>query len=156
LAHIINNKIIVLHGGLFGQDGVKISDINAINRDGEPPVTGIMSDILWADPQQYPGRMPSKRGVGSSFGPDVTKSFLEENGLELVVRSHEVRQEGYLVEQNGLLITVFSAPNYCDQFGNKGALIKFKADLVPEFIKFSHVPHPNVPPMAYASMYGMM
>lgn len=34
---------------------------------------------------------------------------------DLVVRSHEVKDEGYEIEHNGKLITVFSAPNYCDQ-----------------------------------------
>jgi serine/threonine-protein phosphatase 5 len=34
---------------------------------------------------------------------------------ELVVRSHEVKDEGYEIEHYGKLITVFSAPNYCDQ-----------------------------------------
>lgn len=34
---------------------------------------------------------------------------------DLVVRSHEVKDEGYEVEHDGKLITVFSAPNYCDQ-----------------------------------------
>ena len=38
------------------------------------------------------------------------------------VRSHEVKDQGYEVEADGKLITVFSAPNYCDQMGNKGAL----------------------------------
>lgn len=32
----------------------------------------------------------SKRGVGLQFGPDITKKFLDDNGLKLVVRSHEV------------------------------------------------------------------
>jgi serine/threonine-protein phosphatase 5 len=156
LAHTINDKIFIVHGGLFGQDGVKLSDINAIDRNCEPPTTGLMSDILWADPQKYAGRMPSKRGVGSSFGPDVTKRFLDENDLELIIRSHEVRDQGYEVEQNGLLITVFSAPNYCDQFGNKGGYIKFRKDLKPELFSFGHVPHPPVPPMAFASnLYGI-
>ncbi len=29
------------------------------------------------------------------------------------------------VEHDGRLITVFSAPNYCDQMGNKGAFVRF-------------------------------
>lgn len=34
---------------------------------------------------------------------------------DLIVRSHEVKDEGYEIEHDGKLITVFSAPNYCDQ-----------------------------------------
>ena len=70
----------------------------------------------------------------------------------MVVRSHEVRDNGYSVEHDGKLITIFSAPNYCDQGGNKGAIIKFEKDLKPQFVTFSHVPHPPMKPMAYSSM----
>lgn len=83
-----------------------------------------MSDLLWSDPQPFPGRGPSKRGVGKSFGPDITAAFLAANNLELLIRSHEVRDEGYLVEHQGKCITVFSAPNYCDQMGNKGGVVR--------------------------------
>jgi hypothetical protein len=68
--------------------------------------------MLWSDPQPGLGRAPSKRGVGVAFGADVTKNFLQRNGLELVVRSHEVKEEGYEVEHAGCCITIFSAPNY--------------------------------------------
>jgi hypothetical protein len=51
--------------------------------------------------------------VGVAFGADVTKNFLQRNGLQLVVRSHEVKEEGYEVEHDGCCITIFSAPNYC-------------------------------------------
>lgn len=40
-----------------------------------------MCELLWSDPQPTPGRGPSKRGVGLSFGGDVTKRFLQENNL---------------------------------------------------------------------------
>lgn len=49
-----------------------------------------MCECLWSDPAPEPGRQASKRGVGLQFGPDITKKFLQDNGLELVVRSHEV------------------------------------------------------------------
>ncbi|CAI0449205.1 unnamed protein product [Linum tenue] len=154
LAHVINGKVFVVHGGLFSVDGVKLSDIRAIDRFCEPPEEGLMCELLWSDPQPLPGRGPSKRGVGLSFGGDVTKRFLEENKLDLVLRSHEVKDEGYEVEHDGKLITVFSAPNYCDQMGNKGAFIRFTApDMKPEIITFSAVPHPQVKPMAYANNF---
>ncbi|KAL9347749.1 hypothetical protein Peur_059115 [Populus x canadensis] len=157
LAHVINGKVFVVHGGLFSVDGVKLSDIKAIDRFCEPPEEGLMCELLWSDPQPFPGRGPSKRGVGLSFGKDVTRRFLQDNNLDLVVRSHEVKDEGYEIEHDGKLITVFSAPNYCDQMGNKGAFIRFEApDLKPNIVTFSAVPHPNVKPMAYANNFLRM
>ncbi|XP_023553747.1 serine/threonine-protein phosphatase 5 [Cucurbita pepo subsp. pepo] len=157
LAYVLNEKVFVAHGGLFSVDGVKLSDIRAIDRFCEPPEEGLMCEILWSDPQPNPGRGPSKRGVGLAFGADVTKRFLQENNLDLIVRSHEVKDEGYEIEHDGKLITVFSAPNYCDQMGNKGAFIRFKApDLKPDIVTFSAVPHPDVKPMAYANNFLRM
>jgi serine/threonine-protein phosphatase 5 len=115
LAACIQSKIFIVHGGLFQNDGVTLEDIENIKRNMEPPEEGLMTDILWSDPQPQMGRSASKRGVGKSFGPDITKAFLDNNDLDLLVRSHEVRQEGYSVEHDGKCITIFSAPNYCDQ-----------------------------------------
>lgn len=54
------------------------------------------------------------------FGPDVTKRFCEANGLEAVIRSHEVRMEGYEVEHDGKCITgtftISSVPLLADSF----------------------------------------
>ena len=160
LCVVLGGKVIVMHGGLFSRDDVTLDDIRAIDRFCQPPDEGLMCEILWSDPHPYPGRAPSKRGVGVAFGPDVTKRFLEANGLELLVRSHEVKDEGYLIEADGKLITVFSAPNYCDQVGNKGAFIRFDSELKPHITSFEAVPHPNVKPMAYAgpslmSLFGL-
>ena len=33
LAHVLNSKVLVVHGGLFSQDGVKLDDIRAIDRN---------------------------------------------------------------------------------------------------------------------------
>lgn len=63
-----------------------------------------------------------------------------------------MKDEGYEIDHDGKCITIFSAPNYCDQMGNKGAFITFKVDMKPNFTQFAAVPHPNVPPMRYASM----
>lgn len=101
----------------------------------------------------------------------MTKNFLAKNNLDYVIRSHEVKDKGYevvsvaapsvvvqliftmLVYQvhDGKLITVFSAPNYCDQIGNMGAFITFTDEsLKPNFTSFKEVPHPNKKPMYYS------
>ncbi|ESL10954.1 serine/threonine protein phosphatase type 5 [Trypanosoma rangeli SC58] len=156
VGHIINNEVFVVHGGLYSRDDVVLDDLQKPNRFREIPESGLICESLWADPQPMPGRAPSKRGVDCpSFGPDVTEKFLKNNNLKLVVRSHEVREEGYEVEHNGTCITVFSAPNYCDQMGNKGAFIRFTGgDMKPKFTTFKHVPHPGKPPMHYAMGMG--
>ncbi|KAF2274281.1 Metallo-dependent phosphatase [Westerdykella ornata] len=153
LATLVNSKFLVLHGGLFSDDNITLDDIRKLNRfkQRQPGQSGLMMEMLWTDPQTAPGRGPSKRGVGLQFGPDVTKRFCERNGLEAIIRSHEVRMEGYEVEHDGKCITVFSAPHYCDSTGNKGAFIKIGKENKMEFTKFNAVPHPDVKPMAYAS-----
>nr|CAD1842223.1 unnamed protein product [Ananas comosus var. bracteatus] len=161
LAHVINEKIFVVHGGLFSVDGVKLSEIRAIDRFCEPPEEDLASCLRLVLCARYFGvtststwKRSKQAGCGLSFGADVTKRFLQENNLELVVRSHEVKDEGYEIEHDGKLITVFSAPNYCDQMGNKGAFIRFTApELKPDIVSFSAVPHPDVKPMAYASNF---
>jgi diadenosine tetraphosphatase ApaH/serine/threonine PP2A family protein phosphatase len=40
LAHVINGKVFVVHGGLFSTDGVKLDEIRAIDRFCEPPEEG--------------------------------------------------------------------------------------------------------------------
>lgn len=40
LAHVINSKVFVVHGGLFSTDGVKLDEIRAIDRFCEPPEEG--------------------------------------------------------------------------------------------------------------------
>ncbi|XP_018430471.1 PREDICTED: serine/threonine-protein phosphatase 5, partial [Nanorana parkeri] len=160
LAMCVNQRVLIMHGGLFSEDGVTLEQLRNIERNRQPPDSGPMCDLLWSDPQPQDGRSPSKRGVSCQFGPDVTRHFLEENGLDYIIRSHEVKAEGYEVTHNGLCVTVFSAPNYCDQMGNKGAYIHLSgSDLKPKFHQFEAVPHPNVKPMMYANslmQMGMM
>ncbi|OZJ04722.1 hypothetical protein BZG36_01783 [Bifiguratus adelaidae] len=158
LAHVIQEKILVVHGGLFSKDDVTLDDIRQIDRIKlrQPGSDGLMCELLWSDPQPEPGRGPSKRGVGVQFGPDVTKAFLERNNLDMLIRSHEVKENGYVIEHDGKCVTVFSAPNYCDTVGNMGALINITPDLHMDYKTFEAVPHPNVRPMQYASQFGGM
>lgn len=37
----------------------------------------------------------SERGLGIKFGPDVVEDFLNQNKVDILIRSHEVKQNGY-------------------------------------------------------------
>lgn len=161
LCNLIQKRVLVLHGGLFSKDDVSLDDLRNIDRRRQPGSEGLMCELLWSDPQDAPGRGASKRGVALQFGPDVTDNFCKHNGLDCIIRSHEVKQDGYVIEHGGKCITVFSAPNYCDNVGNKGAFIHITPDTSEEkgysmeFKQFEAVPHPNIPAMKYASgMFG--
>ncbi|KAJ1330210.1 hypothetical protein BSLG_009629 [Batrachochytrium salamandrivorans] len=154
VGNIINEKILVVHGGLFSRDDVTLDELRQIDRFKQPGSEGLMCELLWSDPQPMPGRSPSKRGVGIQFGPDVTEAFLKLNNLDLLIRSHEVKNGGYEVAHNGKCITIFSAPNYCDSTGNMGAYIHITPDLKLKYNQFQAVPHPPVGPMKYASSFG--
>eukprot|EP00796_Vickermania_ingenoplastis_P012513 gene12514-8569_t len=135
------------------QNDPNVVEIQKPNRFREIPESGPICESLWADPQPMPGRTPSKRGVNCpAFGPDVTARFLERNNLKLVVRSHEVKDNGYEIEHGGKCVTVFSAPNYCDQMKNKGAVVQFTGgDMKPKYVVYSESKHPGKGMMYYAS-----
>lgn len=46
LAYVLNEKVFVVHGGLFSVDGVKLSDIRMINRFCEPPEKGKVDHLI--------------------------------------------------------------------------------------------------------------
>mmetsp|Transcript_114984 Transcript_114984/g.330256 ORF Transcript_114984/g.330256 Transcript_114984/m.330256 type:complete len:321 (+) Transcript_114984:59-1021(+) len=122
LATLVNQSVLVVHGGLPAADGVKLSDIAAVQRGGDLLV-GVAHDLLWADPTDVDGLHPSPRGGGIRlFGPDVTARFCDDNDLLCCIRSHEVAMGGYAWQRGGRCVTVFSAANYVGRVGNLGAV----------------------------------
>lgn len=137
LATIIGKKVFVVHGGLPRRKGVTIEDISRIQRFRQIPMPNysqpeedeIFQDLLWSDPVEgLQGWRESPRGAGVEFGPNVTQEFLQNNGLELVIRSHEECLRGYEEHHDGKLMTVFSASNYDGQETNYGSFAVFVGD----------------------------
>lgn len=92
---------------------------------------------MWSDPvDNDKGESKDKfkfnevRGCSYFYGAEAASQFLEDNELLTVIRAHEAQVEGYKMHKWSdsdfpLVITIFSAPNYCDVYNNKGAVIKF-------------------------------
>ena len=101
---------------------------------------------MWSDPVdneagkcEPPFAYNTVRGCSYYYGycysrldrKEAVNRFLQENQLLSVIRGHEAQLDGYKMhrwngnEQFPSVITIFSAPNYCDAYKNKGAVIKF-------------------------------
>jgi len=125
VAALIDGRILCVHGGL-SPDIRTIDQIRStIPRKQEIPHDGAFCDLVWSDPEEVDGMTPSNRGAGYLFGASVVREFVEVNGLKLVSRSHQLVQEGYkfFFPPENLLVTVWSAPNYCYRCGNIAAIM---------------------------------
>ena len=100
-----------------------------------------MCDLMWSDPDDdLQGWNISARGAGYVFGPDIADQFLYSNNLELIARSHQLAMDGYKYYFGQLLVTVWSAPNYCYRCGNDAAVMTIDQSLQIDFVIFSPRP----------------
>lgn len=60
-------------------------------------------------------------------------NFLEDQDLDLIVRAHQVVEDGYEFFAGRRLVTLFSAPNYCGEFDNAGGMISVDENLMCSF-----------------------
>ena len=66
----------------------------------------------------------SQRGAGWLFGGDIVDQFVQTNGVNLIVRSHQLIMEGLKFHFNNKLLTLWSCPNYCYRAGNVAAILE--------------------------------
>ena len=74
----------------------------------------------------------SPRGAGKSFGAKAVEHFCELHKLDCIVRAHQVVQEGYEFFANRKLVTIFSAPYYCQSTLNVAAVMNVDEKMVYE------------------------
>jgi len=133
LAALVESRIFCIHGGL-SPDMDTPEDLSRVERPVEVPDTGLLCDTLWSDPDKdISGWAENDRGVSYTFGSDVVSRFLEKNDLDLIVRAHQVVEDGYEFLGDRNVVTVFSAPNYCGEFDNCGAMMSVDEGLTCSF-----------------------
>jgi len=132
LSALIDDKIFCVHGGLSPSINT-LDQIRAIDRKQEVPHDGAMCDLMWSDPEDIDGWGLSPRGAGYLFGGDVVEMFNQTNGLQLICRAHQLVMEGYKTMFNKMLVTVWSAPNYCYRCGNVAAILELDEHLNQQY-----------------------
>ena len=151
IAAIIDEKIFTMHGGL-SPDLSSMEQIRRVMRPTDVPDTGIyppcsrsigtaadlviglLCDLLWSDPDKdITGWSENDRGVSFTFGPDVVSRFLQKHDMDLICRAHQVVEDGYEFFSKRQLVTLFSAPNYCGEFDNAGAMMSVDESLLCSF-----------------------
>lgn len=132
-ASVVDEKIFCMHGGLSPEIN-SMDQIKRIVRPTDVPDTGLLCDLLWSDPEKdVSGWAENDRGVSFIFGADVVHSFLRKQDMDLICRAHQVVEDGYEFFAKRQLITLFSAPNYCGEFDNAGAMMTVDETLMCSF-----------------------
>lgn len=60
------------------------------------------------------------------FSEARVESFLEETGLNMIIRSKECVAEGFQRSRSGLVTTITSCTDYMGKYANQAAIIKIK------------------------------
>lgn len=153
VAAVVQNKAFCCHGGI-SPDLNKVEKINSIDRYKEIEYNGLFCDIFWSDPHTYydtgvgiSWEYNEKRKCSVMFNFDNVCAFLDRNSLSTIIRAHEVQESGYRLMKtykgHPSVVTVFSAPRYCDTYTNLGAYIEFDMGIV-SVKQFESVNHPFV------------
>lgn len=131
---LISDRILCMHGGL-SPSLQSVDDISSIERPCVVPEEGLLCDILWSDPDRNldQGWAMNDRGVSFTFSETVVEQFLENLELDLICRAHQVVEDGYDFFADRGLVTIFSAPNYCGEFDNCGAIMSVDETLLCSF-----------------------
>lgn len=89
IAALIDEKILCIHGGLSPLIRT-VDKIRSIQRNMEIPHEGPFCDLMWSDPDNVDSWVISYRGAGWLFGQKVVNEFNRINGLDLIVRAHQL------------------------------------------------------------------
>ncbi len=140
LGAIIGGQVLGVHGGL-SPELKTLDQVRLIDRKQEIPHSGPFSDLVWSDPDHIDTWTHNARGAGWRFGERPVVDFARINGLTLLARAHQLVKDGFEYWfRDRLLVTVWSAPNYCYRCGNDGSILELDEGLTHRFRTFKAHP----------------
>ncbi|MCK4953128.1 metallophosphoesterase [Candidatus Bathyarchaeota archaeon] len=116
-AVLVDERYIILHGGIPSKAST-MDDLAYAHK--KHPQESHLEEILWSDPKEdMNGIYYSPRGAGRLFGEDVTDKFLTMFNAKALIRGHEPSREGFKINHNGKILTLFSrrGPPYHNRHG---------------------------------------
>ena len=128
IAAVISERVFCCHGGI--SPDLMVTDILDIERPLLIPDQGLVCDLLWSDPDpDILDYGENNRQVSCTFGSRAVDEFLDRNDLELICRAHQVVEDGYQFFFKRKVVSLFTAPNYCGEYDNAGAVLNIDAEL---------------------------
>jgi len=119
----IDNRAFVVHGGI-PRDCLMLDKIRVMDRFTEIPQSSSFNHLMWNDPADVAKPGPSPRGSGELFGAAIAQKFCSVNKMEIIIRGHQLCMQGFQSHFDGLVLTVWSAPNFLGRVGNAGAALE--------------------------------
>ncbi len=103
---IVEKRYLMIHGGLSSR-ATSREQLARAHVSEEQRIS--LQDILWSDPDENAeDTSSSPRGAGVLFGRAVTERVLKDLGVEIMIRGHESAPEGFKINHNGRVLTLFS------------------------------------------------
>jgi len=122
-AVIVEKRYLIIHGGLPPETN-SVEDLAYAHSKNSKP--NFLEDMLWSDPNDAISKVyPSPRGAGRLFGAKITTKVLEKLEVKILIRGHEPCYEGFKINHNGKVLTLFSRKG-SPYFNNHGAYLKVK------------------------------
>jgi serine/threonine-protein phosphatase PP1 catalytic subunit len=141
IAAVVDSKIFCVHAGI-SPNLRSLEDVRSIERPMEVPKSGLVFDLLWSDPSQAAeGFAENGRGTSICFGVRPVAELLSNWGFDLMIRAHQGVTGGYEFPfaPDQRVLTLFSAPNYCYEYKNRGAVLRVETDLLCRFAVFEPI-----------------
>lgn len=150
LAAVIEDKILCVHGGI----GTTLKQVSELENWEKPIVITpnvtnnvkeqIVLDILYSDPVESDQDNNNKPNPDRNFlytnikkfGIERLRTFIRDNNLNFIIRSHECCKDGFERFANDSLLTVFSAMDYCGKGGNGASvlIVKKNLEVIPKIV----------------------